>query len=298
MTTASPGITHDERPVTRGFPSTRDLVALTKPRLASLVLWNTAGGLWLAGARFRTANDWNALIGTTLAVAGAHVLNGYIERDTDALMNRTRNRPLPAGRVEPGFALAMGVILSVVSVPWLWVGTNPLTAMLGALALVSYVAVYTPMKTRSPWALWVGALPGALPPLMGYTAFTGRIAAPGLALFGVLFLWQLPHFLAIALMGKDDYARASIRTVVAVHGEAVARRQIVATTAVLIPVSLSFVPLGVAGYGYGAAALALGLWFLAVGVRGLRGNRAPTETFRASLVYLTGLFLALMLGAR
>ncbi|MFO0626168.1 MAG: heme o synthase [Polyangiales bacterium] len=276
----------------------RDLVALTKPRLSSLVLCTTAGGLWLAHGALARWSSVAALAGTTLAVAGAHALNCYIERDIDRYMARTRGRPLPAGRLEPRVALVLGVALALVSIPLLWVAVNPVTSLLGALALGTYVLVYTPMKTRSPAALYVGAVPGALPPLMGWTAATGRIDAAGLVLFGVLFVWQLPHFLAIAIYRKDDYAAAGMRTLPIVRGDAVARRQIALWTLALVPVTLALLPLGVAGWIYGAAALALNAAFVWRALPGLR-REAPAEgwaraVFLLSLVYLTGLFLALI----
>lgn len=285
--------------MTDSFPpvALRDLVALTKPRLASLVLFTTAGGVWLAGASLTSRVAQLALLGTTLAVAGAHSLNCYLERDLDALMHRTRNRPLPAGRVDPRVALSLGLALSVVSLPILALGVNVLTAALGLLALVSYVLVYTPMKTRSAWALGVGALPGALPPLMGWTAVTNRLSAPGLVLFAILFLWQLPHFLAIALTLKADYDRAGMKTVPQVMGDRHARAQAALYAALLVPVTLLLVPLQ-AGRAYTVVASVFGPIFLGWSLLGLRrdpGPRWARGEFVLSIVYLTGLFCALSL---
>lgn len=284
--------------MTDSFPpvALRDLVALIKPRLASLVLFTTAGGAWLAGASLTWPVTLYALLGTTLAVAGAHSLNCYLERDLDALMHRTRNRPLPAGRVDPKLALTLGLACATVSLPILALGTNALTAALGLLALVSYVLVYTPMKTRSAWALGVGALPGALPPLMGWTAITNRLDAPGLVLFAILFLWQLPHFLAIALMLKADYDRAGMKTVPQVMGDRNARAQAALYTALLVPMPLLLVPLHVAGTAFAVIASLLGVAFLGWSLVGLRRDPGPTwarREFLLSLVYLTGLFGAL-----
>jgi heme o synthase len=284
--------------MTASFPpvALRDLVALIKPRLASLVLFTTAGGAWLAGASLTWPVALYALLGTTLAVAGAHSLNCYLERDLDALMHRTRMRPLPAGRIDPKLALALGVGCAAVSIPILALGTNLLTAALGVLALVSYVLVYTPMKTRSAWALGVGALPGALPPLMGWTAITNRLDLPGLVLFAILFLWQLPHFLAIALMLKTDYDRAGMKTVPQVMGDRHARAQAALFTALLVPVPLLLVPLHVAGAAYAVIASVLGAAFLGWSLLGLRRDPGPAwarREFLLSLVYLTGLFGAL-----
>lgn len=274
----------------------RDLVALTKPRLASLVLFTTAGGAWLAGASLTWPVTLYALLGTTLAVAGAHSLNCYMERDLDALMHRTRNRPLPAGRVAPKLALAQGLAFAALALPILALGTNLLTAALGLLALVSYVVVYTPMKTRSAWALGVGALPGALPPLMGWTAVTNRLEAPGLVLFAILFLWQLPHSIAIGLMLKADYDRAGMKTVPQVMGDRHARGQAALYTLLLVPVTLLLVPLRVAGTTYAVLASILGAAFLGWSLLGLRSDPGPKwarREFLLSLIYLTGLFGAL-----
>jgi protoheme IX farnesyltransferase len=284
----------------RGETTMRDVLALTKPRLMSLVLCTTAGGIWMAGSSVAAERSLLCVIGTTLAVAGAHTLNSWMERDSDALMERTRQRPLPAGRIDPRLALALGVFWSLASVPVLWLGVNPLTGLLGAIALLSYVLVYTPMKSRSPAALYVGAIPGALPPLMGWTAVRNQLEAPGVALFAILFVWQLPHFLAIAIAFKADYARASMKTVAHVSGDAAASRHIALYTLGLVPVTLSLVPLGVAHGVYLVAAVVLGLWFVA---KALPGLVEPFDAARArkvfftSLAHLTGLFFALIVDA-
>lgn len=277
-----------------------DVLALTKPRLMSLVLVTTAGGIWLAGSTLLVERALLCMLGTTFAVAGAHTLNSWMERDSDARMERTRRRPLPAGRVTPRLALALGIFWSLASVPVLWLGVNPLTGLLGAVALLSYVLLYTPMKSRSPWALHVGAVPGALPPLMGWTAVRERLEGPGIALFAVLFVWQLAHFLAIAIACKDDYARASMKSLAHVSGDAVASRHIGVYALLLVPVTLLLVPLGVAHGVYLTAALGLGVWFGSKALPGLLepfdGARAR-RVFFASLVHLTGLFLALIVDA-
>ncbi len=280
--------------------SVRDVVALTKPRITALVLCTTAGGLFLAHGHIARVTTLVALVATTLAVGAANALNCYIERDLDRHMARTRNRPLPAGRMAPQVALAVGLVLAAVSIPALWFGVNPVTGLLGALALGSYVLVYTPMKTRSPAALLVGAVPGALPPLMGWTAVTGRVEVPGLVLFAILFLWQLPHFLAIATFRRDDYARAGMKVMPLVRTERAVRWHIVLYTLALVPISILLVPLHVAGMGYLVVATLLGAVFLAWSLAGFRpaaGNVWARKLFVVSLVYLTGLFAALMLNA-
>jgi protoheme IX farnesyltransferase len=186
-----------------------------------------------------------------------------------------------------------------VGVPLLGVGVNPTTGVLGALALGTYVLVYTPLKRRSWLALVVGAVPGAIPPLLGWTAATGRMALPGLVLFGILFLWQVPHFLAISLYRGDDYAAAGLKTLPGERGVRAAKRQGILWVAALVPVSLLLVPLGVAGRGYLAVAAVLGAVFFGWAVWGLReaaGKRWARSMFLVSLAYLTALFVVLLTG--
>lgn len=274
----------------------RDLVSLAKPRVTSLVLVTAGGGMWLSPGHLELTRGLVALVGTALAVAAANTLNCWMERDSDGRMQRTKDRPLPAGRLAPGVALAFGLGLAVLSLPLMAWGGGPVTAGLGALALVSYVGLYTPLKRVSPKALVVGAVPGALPPLMGWTAVTGRIDAGGLALFGILFFWQLPHFLAIALHRHSDYATAGIQVTPVARGERVARRHAVLWTLALVPITLLLQPLGVAGTGYTVVAVVLGATFLAWTLAGLRPTAGTTWArglFRFSLAYLTILFVAL-----
>jgi protoheme IX farnesyltransferase len=278
-----------------------DLVALVKPRITALVVCTTFGGLYLAPVAVSPSRLLYVLVGTVLVVGGANTLNMYLERDTDALMRRTAARPLPAGRMSPRLALWFGIALGALAVPLLAWKVNALTALLGASALVGYVLLYTPLKRRSSSALLVGAVPGAIPPLMGWTAATGTLDLPGAVLFGVLFLWQVPHFLAIALYSKEDYARGGIQVMPLVEGEAAAKRRIVLFLAALVPVSLALVPLGVAGRAYLAVALVGGAAFFAWGVYGLRARdeRAWSRSlFLVSLVYLTSLFVVLAVEGR
>ena len=169
-----------------------DLVALGKPRLSGMVVSTTAAGIWLAPEQPSASRAAAVLICTGMVVGAANVLNNYMERDVDALMRRTWGRPLPSGRVEPATALLLGIGLPIFAIPVLALAANQLTALLALVALVSYAFVYTPMKRWSTAALFVGAVPGAIPPLMGWTAATGTIDARGLALFALLFVWQLP----------------------------------------------------------------------------------------------------------
>lgn len=279
----------------------RDVVSLTKPRITLLVLLTAAGGMWLAPVPVPAIAILVMLVATGAVVSAANTLNCWLERDSDRFMRRTAVRPLPAGRLEPRFALGLGLALGAVSVPALTLLVNPMTGLLGAIALVSYVAVYTPMKQKSPLALLVGAVPGALPPLMGWTAATGTIDAPGLVLFGILFLWQIPHFIAIAIFRKDDYVRAGLKVLPAVRGDAIAWQNAALYAGVLLPVSLMLVPMGVVGLTYFVAALVLGVAYLGVALVGLRksaGRRWARTLFFTSLVYLPLLCAALMLDAR
>jgi protoheme IX farnesyltransferase len=287
-----------------GFVSTvTDLVALTKPRVTVMVVATALGGAWLAARRAGatpTSTVLLALVGTAVIVGGANALNMYLERDTDALMVRTRNRPLPSGRMAPGVALAVGLMLSAVSLPLLTFAVNAATGLLAAIALVSYVLLYTPLKRRTSTALLVGAVPGAMPPLIGWTSVSGAIDVPGLLLFGVLFLWQVPHFLAIATFRQTDYARAGMMVLPVERGERVTRRHIVAYTVALIVVTLLLAQVGVGGPAYLPSAVILGAAFLAFGAWGLRpgtGARWARGLFFGSMVYLVLLLTALMAGA-
>ncbi len=282
--------------------SARDLVALAKPRITLMVVITAAGGLFLsnrvgAGEAPLTATTTLAtLIGTSLIVAGANALNMYIERDTDRRMDRTKNRPLPAGRLAPRIALWFGVLLSAIAVPILAIGANALTALLAVLANLIYVLAYTPLKQHSQYALHVGAIPGAIPPLLGWTAGTNEIDAAGAVLFAILFFWQIPHFVAIALFRKADYARAGLVVLPNVTGELAARHTIIRWIFAGVAASLLVVPLGLAHHGYLIVATLLGAVFFTWGCYGLKegtGHRWAKSLFGISIVYLTLLFAAL-----
>ena len=277
-----------------------DLVALAKPRITALVLITTAGGYWLAPVRRGPLVAALTIIGTILIVAGANALNMYVERDIDGRMERTKNRPLPAGRLAPRVALWFGVALSVGAVPILAIGVNATTALLAVLANLSYVLAYTPLKQRSHWALLVGAVPGAMPPLLGWTAATGTIGAGGLVLFGILFLWQVPHFLAISIFRREEYARAGLKVMPNTLGLRATKHSIARYLFALLAVSLLLVPLGVERPAYTGLAAALGTVFLGWGCWGLReeaGARWARSLFGVSILYLALLFCALMVGA-
>jgi protoheme IX farnesyltransferase len=278
----------------------RDLLELGKPRITLLVVLTTAVGLWLAPVALHPLRGALFLVGTALLVAAANTLNCWYERDVDARMHRTRNRPLPARRVEPAAALAYGLGLGAAALGLLAATTNVLTIALGALALASYVLVYTPMKRFSPWAVVVGAVPGALPPLMGWTAATGAFGGPGWLLFGILFFWQLPHFVAISLYLEDDYRRGGLRVLSVAYGETAARRHLFAYTVALVAVSFAALPIGLGGTLYLTCAAVLGTGFLAIAAAGL-GSAAGAGWARAvfaySLVYLPALIGVLVFDA-
>ena len=278
----------------------RDLVALTKPRITLLVMLTSAAGMCVAPGRIAGKTLWLSLIGTALIVASANALNMWWEKDIDAKMARTKSRPLPAGRMAPDVALVFGLALGVVSVPMLF-AVNVATGVLGLVALVSYVAVYTPLKRHTWLALLVGAVPGAMPPLMGWTTVTGSLAPGGLILFGVLFLWQVPHFAAITLFRRDDYARAGLMVVSVHRGERAVKNVIVTYTALLVATSLLLYPFRVGGPWYLATAAVLGALFFAFGVRGLRPAKSERadlrwakQLFAFSILYLVVLLVALL----
>jgi protoheme IX farnesyltransferase len=275
------------------------LVELGKPRITFMVLVTTAVGLWLAPGAHPVTLIVTTLLGTTLVVAGANALNMYLERDVDALMTRTRNRPLPSGRLPAEAALVFGVGTSATAIPLLTFGVNPLTGGLGALSLVIYVLAYTPLKRRSTAALLVGAVPGAMPPLMGYTALTDRLDAAGVALFLILFVWQLPHFIAISLFRADEYRAAGLKIVPVERGVDGAKLRIAFYSLLMMAVSLQIVRAGVGGAFYLAAALALGGGLVALGFYGLQrdpGKRWARWYFLYTLIYLPGLLVALVLS--
>lgn len=272
----------------RSWPSV--LAALFKARLTSLVLMTTAVGYHFgAPAGLGGIAFWHTLIGTGILAAGAAALNQYWERHEDALMHRTADRPIPSGQIDPLAALSLGAVLSIAGMLQLTFFVNPLTGVLGMLTLASYVFVYTPLKKITSLNTIVGAVPGALPPLMGWTAATGELGAGGWALFTLLFFWQMPHFMAIAWMYREDYARGGFRMLPVVDPTGVRTGSTaIRHTLALLAFSLSPVALGLAGRWYAAAAIVLGAAFLFFAIRfSLRLHReAARSLFLASIVYL------------
>jgi protoheme IX farnesyltransferase len=276
-----------------------DLLSLTKPRLNLLVVATSCAGYYLGGP---SSPDWlrmaEAVGATALVAGGAAVLNQVYERETDALMRRTRERPLPDGRITPPEARAFGVVLSAIGVTWLALAANVLAAILALATLVVYLAVYTPMKRRSPAATLVGAVPGALPPLIGWTAAHGEVSIGGLVLFAIVFLWQIPHFMAIAWLYRDDYRHAGFPMLPVVEPDG--RRtgqQAVAYALLLLPTSLVPTFVGVSGWGYFALALPLGLAMVLLAARFAWARTVPTARwlFFGSITYLPLIWLAMVL---
>lgn len=275
-----------------------DFYELTKPRLNFLVVITTAVGFYMAS---HEGMDWalllHTVLGTALTAAGAGVLNQFIEREHDKRMPRTRNRPLAAERVQPVHALLFGIVLGLIGVVQLAMAVNGLTATLGAITLLSYVFIYTPLKRLTTLNTVIGAIPGAIPPLMGFTAVEGAISTPGLALFAILFFWQLPHFLAIAILYRKDYAAAGFQMLPVIdHNLDFTSRQILLWGAALIPVTLTPTVLHMTGTIYFASAALLGLAFLSYGVS-CAVSRTRTDArklFFASIIYLPMLLGVMM----
>jgi protoheme IX farnesyltransferase len=272
----------------------RDFLELTKPRITILILICAAVGYYF-GCRtsFHLALLVHVLLGTALMASGTSALNQWWEADSDARMRRTRERPIPAGRMKRSHALVFGVLVSAAGFAELCLGTNALAAALGLFTLLAYLFVYTPLKQRSPACTTIGALPGAMPPLIGYAAASGSLDTAAFALFLILFVWQFPHFYAIAWMYRDDYARGRIRMlpVIEPDGESTARR-IMACSVLLIPISLLPRSLGMAGSPYAFTAVAAGLVLLYFGVRLGRERTfaSARHVLLASVLYLPLLF--------
>ncbi|HVF67669.1 MAG TPA: heme o synthase [Pyrinomonadaceae bacterium] len=269
-------------------------VELTKPRITFLIVLTSAAGFCLGSkGRFDYLALFNALFGIALLSSGIAALNQYLERDLDGRMRRTLTRPLPTGKLSPTAALAFGVAITVFAEVYLAAFVNLLTAAYGVSVIVGYLFCYTPLKTRSSLSTIVGAFPGAMPPLMGWTAATGQAGVEAWALFAILFAWQFPHFLAIAWMYKEDYARAGILMLPVVEPEGrLTAQQIVIWTLVLVPVSLFPAALGITGAVYFYGAFVLGLLFLGTSIHAALSNtrRGARRLLLASVLYLPVLF--------
>ena len=276
----------------------RDYIELTKPRITWLILMSTAIGFFF-GAREGWA--WLAflhtIIGTGLIASGTAALNQWYERDADARMNRTRQRPIPSGRVSPAKACWFAVGLSVLGFVELWLGANLLTALLGAFTLLTYLFVYTPLKQKSWHATTIGAIPGAMPPMIGFAGASGHLTAEAWVLFAILFLWQFPHFYAIAWMYREDYSRAGIKMLPVIEPDGDSTiRQILGTSVLLIPISLLPIWLGMSGYWYLLGALLLGMAYVYSAIQaGRERTRSRVRgVLLASVVYLPILYVLMM----
>jgi heme o synthase len=279
-----------------------DYVSLTKPRLNVLVVATSAAGFYLgAGASINPLTLAATVAGTTLVAGGAAALNQLYERDTDALMRRTRMRPLPDSRVSPSEARVFGVLLSAAGLVLLALYSTWLASLLALATLVIYLAIYTPLKRRSPTATLVGAIPGALPPLIGWAASHGGITIAGLSLFLIVFLWQIPHFMAIAWLYRDDYAAAGfpMLPVTDPTGRR-AGQHAVGYAAAMLPVSLVPTLVGLSGPWYGGVALVLGIALLVLATRfgSARTDATARRLFFGSLAYLPLIWIVMIADKR
>ena len=273
---------------------------LTKPRIALMLVLTSAAGFYLGTAEgFDVVLFVNSMIGIALLAFGVATLNQVWERKTDALMERTAKRPLPTQKISFTEALVFGVLFCLVAEIYLAFLVNSLTAILGLIVIVGYVLLYTPLKTRTSASTAIGAIPGAMPPLMGWTASANEISLGAWALFALLFLWQFPHFLAIAWMYKEQYAKAGILMLPVIEPEGkITARQIVIFTVLLLPVSLAPFFLGFAGLIYLVGASLLGLWFLAESIKTARAKTVEQarKLLLVSVVYLPLIFALMVLN--
>lgn len=292
-----------------------DYVTLFKFRVTLLIIITAGAGFYLGSLRsgispFHAGLIW-ALLGIAVVTCGSSALNQALERKTDLLMHRTANRPMAAGRIGLPHGLILGFATVFLGSLYLSYVTNPLTGTLTLITAIGYVAVYTPLKRFTTINTFIGAFPGALPPLIGWTAVRGVIEWPAVALFAILFVWQFPHFMAIGWMYREDYARAGIRLTPTLPNTNYAARSTVVQSLfyaiLMIPVSLWTVSLGISGYVYGVAATLLGLVYLWYTIRFARIIREPDsaasrkyarDLLRASVIYLPLLLAAMMLDAK
>lgn len=274
--------------------------ALTKPRIALMLVLTAAAGFYLGTAsNFNWILFFNSLIGIALLAFGVATLNQFIERETDVLMKRTATRPLPTNQLTARQALVFGVSLCLAAEIYLALLVNPLTAILGLTVVVGYVLLYTPLKTKTSLSTAIGAFPGAMPPLMGWTAAANEITVPAWVLFSILFFWQFPHFLAIAWMYRHEYAKAGVLMLPVVEPAGrLTAQQIVVFTLILVPFSLAPFFIGLDGWVYLAGATILGLWFIWESVKFARTktDAQAKKLLRVSIIYLPILFLLAVLN--
>ncbi len=277
-------------------------VELTKPRIAFLLVLTSAAGFYLGTTgTFDVALFANSMIAITLLAFGVATLNQFWERDIDPLMTRTANRPLPAKKVSSTEALVFGLAQCVIAELYLLFFVNPLTALLGLVVIVGYVLVYTPLKTRTSASTAIGALPGALPPLMGWTAAANDITLGAWALFAMQFLWQFPHFFAIAWMYKEEYAKAGILMLPVVEPDGkLTFRQIVMFAIMLVPVSLAPFFFNISGKIFLVGAIILGIWFLWASIQAARSKtkEKAKKLLLVTVIYLPLLFILMVADKR
>ncbi len=283
-------------PLSIGVPS--DYLELTKPSVVWLIILATAVGFYMGSpASLSFLLLLHTLAATALLAGGTGALNQWLERDLDARMRRTEKRPLPAGRLQPLPAMLFGVGLTLAGLVYLALAVNPLTALLGFLTTTGYLFVYTPLKTRTPLSTFFGSFPGAMPPLIGWAAARNELGFESWALFALLFVWQFPHFYAIAWMYREDYAKAGILMLPVVKPDGVATgRQIVFYAALLVPVSLAPAWLGMTGMVYLIGAVVCGLGYLYFGVLAAREKTTmqARRLLQASVIYLPVLYCLLI----
>jgi heme o synthase len=271
------------------------LLELTKPSITTLVMVTMVSGALAASQPIVGSDLALSLFATACVVGAANAFNMWMERDSDAFMSRTRKRPLPTGRLSPELVLGFGSLLAVVGLTLLATYVSSLAALLGWVAMSSYVLAYTPLKRITPWSLHVGAVPGAIPPLIGWASVTGSLSREAFALFAILFVWQLPHFLAIATFRAPEYERAGLKVMPNVNGALATERAIIGYSVLLGLVALAPWALGMAGAGYGVVASLASLAFLGVALQGrgrMERHRWARRLFVASMPYLVVVFAA------
>lgn len=271
------------------------LFELTKPSVTTLVMVTMVSGALAASVPIRAFHLGLAMFATACVVGAANAFNMWMERDSDAFMSRTRRRPLPTGRLSPDMVLGFGAVLAVVGLTLLATSISSLSALLGWVALSSYVLAYTPLKRVTTWSLHVGAVPGAIPPLIGWASVTGSLSREAFALFAILFVWQLPHFLAIATFRAPEYERAGLKVLPNVRGAAATERSIIFYSLLLGAVAVAPWALGMVGAAYGIIALACSAAFLGFALQGRRSlppQRWARRLFIASMPYLVVVFAA------
>jgi protoheme IX farnesyltransferase len=277
-----------------------DFVALAKPRLNLLVVGSSLVGYVMAGGEISdAARVIYTVAGTALVAGGASAFNQVIERKPDSLMQRTRQRPLPDGRLQARESLVFATLMSIAGLAVLGAGVNLISAVVALTTLLTYAVIYTPLKKRSSFSTVIGAVPGALPPVIGWAAASGQLSRGAWVLFAIVFLWQLPHFLAIAWIYRDDYARAGFPMLPVIEPDGRSTgRQATLYCAALLPVSLAPTLIGMTGTFYFAAAMALSLLFLGLTIRFARTREIPDarRLFFGSIIYLPILWFLMIAG--